>query len=244
MKTKLWKFLITLMVILPLALVSCHDDYMIGIRGQGEIEEETISVDDFDGFLSAISADIFLKQGDRQEVVIEAQQNIIDNIDLDRIDNGIWTIRYHQMVRYAKPVKIYITIPTLTKAGISGSGEITGLTPFTGLDRLRLLVSGSGSIDLETESTEVDAAISGSGDLRMAGKTGEFSLLVSGSGSFHGSDLVTTSADLTLSGSGSARLTVEEFLHVMVSGSGYVYYYGDPDVDAHVSGSGRVIRGQ
>lgn len=235
--------MITLMVILPMALVSCHDDFLIGISGQGEIVEETIQLDDFNGFVSAISADVYLTQGDRQEVTIRAQRNIIDNIDLSRVHAGIWTIRYDQMVRFAKPVKIYITIPNLTKAGVSGSGEITGLTPFTNLGDLTLFISGSGTIDLETESQELDATISGSGDLKMQGKTDKLNARVTGSGSFHAADLVTRRADLTITGSGSARLTAEEFLQVIVTGSGNVYYYGNPDLDLHVTGSGSVIRG-
>jgi hypothetical protein len=243
MKTKMWRMMIAAIVILPMTLVSCHDEFFLGINGQGEIVEETVSLDDFDGFVSGISADIYLTQGDHQEVVIKAQQNIIDNIDLDRIESGIWTIRYHEMVRFSKPVKIYITIPTLTKAGVSGSGEITGLTPFTNLDLLKLSISGSGSMDLDTESKEMDVTISGSGDLKMAGKTDNLYLKVSGSGGFHGMDLVTKSAELTISGSGNARLTVEDYLQVLVSGSGDVYYYGSPELNVHISGSGSVVRG-
>jgi len=242
MKTKMRNMMIAVLVILPMAFVSCHDEFMIGISGQGEIVEQTINLDDFDGFVSAISADIYLTQGDKQEVVIEAQQNIIDNIDLNRVENGKWTIRYHQMVRHSKQVKIYITITTLNIAGISGSGAIAGLTPFTSLDNLKLIISGSGSMDLDTESKSMDVAISGSGDLKMVGKTDKLNLFVSGSGSFNGKDLVTPRAEMTISGSGSARLTVEEYLQVLVSGSGNVYYSGNPELDVHVSGSGSVVR--
>jgi hypothetical protein len=241
MKTSILKTWIIALIILPMTLVSCHDEFFIGISGQGDVTEETLYVDEFNGFISTIAADIYLTQGDKQEVVIEAQQNIIDNINLDRLDDGIWTIGYHRPVISAKPVKIYITIPTLTKAAISGSGDLKGLTPFTGLDNLKLMISGSGSMDLETESNKMDVVISGSGDIKITGETGNLDLLISGSGSFQGSDLVTTKADLTISGSGGARVAVEDFLQVFVSGSGSVYYSGNPEIDVRVSGSGRVI---
>lgn len=229
--------------VLPLFLFSGCEEYVIGINGQGEIVEETVILDDFDGFVSGIEADIYVTQGDRQEVVIRAQQNIIDNIDLDRVYDGTWTIRYHQWVGYSKPVKIYITVPTLTQAAISGSGDIFGLTPFTDLDQLTLRISGSGNIDLETESKALDASISGSGDLYLAGQTDDFDLTVSGSGSLKGTNLVATRADLRISGSGNARLRVEDFLRVVVSGSGDVNYAGNPELDVHISGSGTVIHG-
>lgn len=242
MKTKMWKLMIAALAVLPVALVSCSDELIPGITGRGEIVEQNMNVDDMTGFVTTISAEVYISQGTQQEVRVVAQQNIIDNIDFDPVTDGIWTIHYRDNVWNAKPVKIYITLPTLTLAGISGSGEIKGLTPFTGLEDLSLVVSGSGSMDLETESQKLDAAISGSGDLVISGKTGQVTLVVSGSGGFHGTDLVTPQAEMTISGSGSARLTVEEHLHALVSGSGNVYYLGNPELDVHVSGSGSVNR--
>ncbi len=234
--------MIAMAAILPLALASCHDEFMFGISGQGEIVQQTISTDNFDGFVSAIAADIYLAQGETLKVEIEAQQNIIDNIDLDQMSDGIWTIHFHEMVRYSKPVKIYITMPTLKLAGISGSGKIEGITPFINLDKLNLVISGSGNIDLETESKHLDALISGSGEMLLSGNTDKLSLLISGSGGFHGTGLATPKAETTISGSGSARFTVEEQLKALISGSGSIYYAGNPELDVHVSGSGRVVR--
>ncbi|MFH0761640.1 MAG: head GIN domain-containing protein [Bacteroidota bacterium] len=243
MKTKKWELTIALCAVLPLFLFSSCEEYVIGINGQGEIVEQTVILDDFNGFVSGIAADIYITQGDQQEVVIRAQQNIIDNIDLDRVYDSIWAIRYKQWVGYCKPVKIYITIPTLTRAGISGSGGIFGETPFINLDQLNLNISGSGSIDLETESKAIDAGISGSGDLKLSGQTEDLDMVVSGSGSLKGTNMFTTRADVKISGSGHARLNVEEFLRVVVSGSGNVIYSGDPELDIHICGSGTVIHG-
>ncbi len=236
------KLTIALAAILPLALLSCQDEFFHSVTGQGEIVSQTVSLDDFTGFASTIAADIYVTQGDKQEVVIEAQQNIIDNIDLDRIDHGIWTIHYHEMVRYSKPVKIHITVPTLTFAAISGSGKIEGVTRFDDLDNLKLVISGSGTIDLETYSDAIDAVISGSGDLLLSGKTKKLMLLISGSGGLYAGQLLSPQAEITISGSGSARVNADESLQVLVTGSGNVYYTGNPELDIHVSGSGKVVR--
>ena len=241
MKMSSRKLMIALVAILPMALVSCQDDFMFGVSGQGEIVKQTVQIEDFDGFVSTIAADIFITQGDEQEVVIEAQQNIIDEINLDRVDNGIWTIHFRHIVHYARPIKIYITMTTLTKAGITGSGDIEGVTAFTGLDRLKLFITGSGSIDLDSDSKEIDAEITGSGDMKLYGSTERVDLLISGSGGFLGKDLKTAEAEITITGSGNARLNVEEYLKVFIAGSGTVYYTGNPEVDLHISGSGNVI---
>ena len=47
--------------------------------------------------------------------------------------------------------------------------------------------------------------------------------------------------EISISGSGNCRCWVENDLEVRVSGSGSVYYKGDPEkVDARISGSGKV----
>ncbi len=234
--------MVAMIAILPMVLISCHDEFKFGISGQGEIVRETASIENFDGFISAIAADIYVRQGDTLKVEIEAQENIIDNIDLDKVIDGIWTIHYREMVRYSKPVKIYITMPTLTLAGISGSGKIEGITRFKNLDELNLVISGSGNINLETETKHIDALISGSGEMLLSGNTDKLSLLLSGSGGFRGTDLLSPKAEATISGSGSARINAQDQLNALISGSGSVYYTGNPELNVHVSGSGTVKR--
>ena len=48
-------------------------------------------------------------------------------------------------------------------------------------------------------------------------------------------------ADVTISGSGDAEVTVSDDLDVKITGSGDVYYKGNPDLDVNITGSGEVI---
>jgi len=239
MKTRNFYLFAVAIATLSLSAPSCTDDYVEGIEGQGEIIESTVYPDNFEGVVSAIAATIYLTQGEKQEVVIQAQENIIDNILLD-VRNGVWTIEYDRWVRWARPVKIYITMPDLKKAGITGSGAIIGETRFENLNNLDLLITGSGNIDIDSDSKALDILISGSGRFDLAGTTDELDILVSGSGNIHGLDLEAKSAEVTISGSGSTFLNVTDALKVIISGSGSVYYSGTPEIDSHISGSGSV----
>jgi len=242
MKTNVRNYLLAVVAVIPFLLVSCEDGFFGSISGEGEIVQETLYVDDFDGFVSTISADVYISQGDELEVVVEAQQNIIDNINTDWVRNGIWTIKYYHWVKRAKPVKIYITLPDLTKIGLSGSGEIFGETTFTDVGQLDLNISGSGKIDLDTEAEETYIRISGSGDVYLTGYTNLLDCAISGSGGIHAYGFIVQRADIGISGSGDARVNVEESLDVRISGSGSVFYRGNPVVDSHISGSGTVRR--
>ena len=202
MKTNVRNYLLTALLVVPVLFSSC-DKGVIGISGDGEIVEATLDVRDFDGFVNNIAADIYVTQGDEFSVVIEAQENIIDNLNIDEVDNGIWTIKYYRMVRWAKDVKIYITMPELTKARINGSGDIVGENAFNGMDKLKLTIAGSGKINLEAYAEEVDLKIIGSGDIYLVGECDFLDCSISGSGGIHAFKMLAGEAGINVSGSGS-----------------------------------------
>lgn len=237
----LFKPTIALLALLTGILTSCTDQYFPGITGEGEVIEATLTPNDFTGFVSAIAADVYLTQGDTQKVVVEAQENIIDNIRT-HVSNGIWLIEYRNLVFRAEPVKIFITVPDLTKAAISGAGSITGLTPFENLGHLEFAISGAGDMDMEAESEELDVRISGAGDLNLRGTTEYLDISISGAGSVDAYDLPARDTEIVISGSGNAYVDVEDYLNVTISGSGSVYYEGNPEVDLLITGSGKVRR--
>ena len=239
MKTNFRNLLLTTLVAMPFLFMSCEDG-LIGISGEGEVVQESLDVDFFDGFILAIAADVYISQGEEQEVRIEAQQNIIDNLDIDGVRNGVWKIKNYRWVRNSKSIKIYITVPKLTEVGLSGSGDIIGETTFDGSDKLELSISGSGKIDLDVEYDELNLRISGSGDIYLSGSTDLLDCSISGSGGIHAYDMTARLVDISVSGSGNTRVLVDESLEVSISGSGSVFYRGTPEIDSHISGSGRI----
>lgn len=231
-------------LVLPLLLISCDEDTFPGITGEGNVVTETLMLDDFTGFANAIAADIYLTQGDEQEVVIEAQQNIIDNLEIDEDDDGFWKIKNDRWVRRSKPVKIFITLPNLDKVIVAGSGDVVGDTSFENLEDLELLIAGSGSIKLDINCETLELLITGSGDFDLSGKSPSLDGAVAGSGSIRAYDLQTERSEISITGSGSGKLSVSEFLRATITGSGDVYYRGTPEVDVRVTGSGSVRKDQ
>ncbi len=210
-----------------------------GIIGTGPKVKKTLTIDAFNGFTLGIGGNVYLTQGNTQSVTVEAQQNIIDNI-LTTVSDNHWNIRFDKNVRNYEGIKIWITVPILTKAYVSGSGNIIGETKFTKLNDLVVGVSGSGNIKLELEAQDIDGKISGSGDVKLGGVAKSLNISISGSGDFISDALRVQSATIHISGSGDATVHAEDSLEVRVSGSGDVRYRGRPKVVAKVSGSGDV----
>lgn len=213
---------------------------LTGIRGEGPKVTKNLDLSTFEGIGLSINADVYVQQGNSQSVKIEAQQNIIENLKKE-VKNGVWKISFDKNVRNHDGVKIWITMKELTSVAVSGSGRVIGENQFQVNGPLSLAVSGSGEIQLDSESESLNGAISGSGDLKLAGKTGKCNINITGSGDVVAFDLYTQETSVRISGSGDASVNVNEILNVSIAGSGDVYYKGNAKVRSKISGSGDVI---
>ncbi len=232
-------FLLPLMFLAFTPAMQAQNWWKSGISGEGSSVRESLEVADFEAFSLNIPATLYVRQGNRQEVEIEAQQNIIDNV-LTEVQGGQWKIKYDRPVRRAQNVTIWITVPHLTAAHISGSGEVLGEGMFSGLDAMEVSISGSGNINMGLEAKSLESSISGSGDIVLRGETDTHTIHISGSGDVSAFDMHAQDVDIHISGSGDVEVHADGKLNVSTSGSGDVYYAGRPQVRARVSGSGDV----
>lgn len=235
------KSVFTALTLAALGLTGCDDDDVI--RGRGDTVTKFRVVSTFDAVEVNGDFEVYLTQGPGQEVRLEGQENVLDAITT-QIDGRELEIKFKPFVnvRNHKPIRVYITNPTLTGVELSGSSRAEGQTPWT-VDNLNLRVSGSGSMALEVrEANAVDSRISGSGTLSLSGDAEDFESEISGSGDVRAFSLVTKRADAKISGSGNCELTVTQSLNARISGSGNVRYRGEPVVNVSVSGSGKVTR--
>lgn len=194
-----------------------------GVSGEGAIVTKTISLDQFSGIEVGLGADVHLTQGNKQEVVIKAQQNIIDLIERD-VRGRKWTIELEDGInlRNHKGIDIYITLPIVDKLAIAGSGSIIGETAFKDLRDLSVSIAGSGEVKLRGNGEDLEVSIAGSGDVDLA-------------------DFVAQDCDVSIAGSGDCEINVSDRLEVSIAGSGDVKYKGDPSkVKSSIAGSGDV----
>ncbi|MBK8505612.1 MAG: DUF2807 domain-containing protein [Saprospiraceae bacterium] len=221
-------------------LQSCVlDDVFDCEHGRGDIIEESFDLDDVNSITLRMDATVFITQGDDPGVTISGQANIIDEIDF-QVRNRELVIDNHRCLRNYDPVEIYITTTEIRELNISGSGSILSENQLA-VNDLQLNISGSGKMDLNILADDIFGRISGSGDMYLQGTMDDLNYTISGSGNLNAFDLETQTANITISGSGNAEVTVIEHLEVRSSGSGDVYYRGNPVIDSRLSGSGRVI---
>lgn len=207
-------------------------------RGSGNVETITRSIEPFHSLDSRISGNVFIEQGN-SSLRIEAEDNILPLLETS-VENGVLVINAKKCIRPQKTIKIYAGMEEVRSLSLSGSGDIIGTTPIDS-ENLDLAITGSGNIKLETNASSLKSLISGSGGVLLKGNASSHEINIEGSGSVDAPELRTEMTRVSIRGAGNANVYADRKLDTNISGSGNVFYGGDPDeCNTQVSGSGKV----
>ncbi len=238
MKTKLFKTIaVTGFVLLSILLGTVQGSPLF------EDKKETRNVGDFDEIGLAIPANLYLTQGSKNEVIIEADEDVLEKIETE-VHGTSLSIKFEKWYNYrgVGKINVYITVKAIKELVVSGSGDVIAKSAIKA-DKLAFVVSGSGSILIDDLNVkDVYAMITGSGDVRIEGKetANELDATVTGSGDFESINIKFKEADLSITGSGSIETDVTDELEASITGSGKIYYKGNPLIDANITGSGKI----
>lgn len=210
------------------------------LSGSGNIVEEDRPVSNFDQVVLNGMGNLIITQGNSKSLTIEADDNILPVITTE-VKSGVLVIGLKEGIRMVGTAKItyHLAVKDLSGLEISGLGQanIAQLQSKS----LELGLSGSGKIQIDDLQAEtLSANSSGLGAFTLGGKVTTLTLNFSGAGFFDAKNLETSTATLTINGTGTASVWVTDQLDVNISGGGYVSYYGDPQVTKTISGIGKV----
>jgi hypothetical protein len=195
----------------------------VGVEGSGVPATQVRDVAAFGGVDLAGSNDVTIHVGGKQSVVVTADDNLVDRVTT-RVEGGELVIGTTSGSFTTKsPMKVEVTVPALHALTLSGSGTVVA----DGIDTKSMTVAlpGSGLMRLTGTANALDVDHSGSGDAQLGG-------------------LVASDVHAVLGGSGRIVVNATKSLDATVSGSGAIFYRGDPSqVTTSVTGSGAVLRG-
>lgn len=223
---------------IPILITGC-DNSLFGIKGSGEILKQDLTIAEFNKIDLAIDAEIEIIKDENRKVEIVAQQNIFELIKTEIVSDK-WIIDFTKEVSDYKQITIYIYTPKIEGIEISGSGDIYSSDTFSN-ENTEFSISGSGDIDFLVDSENTQISIPGSGSINLVGGTINQDISISGSGDVNCFKFFSDKSEVNISGSGKTEIYVRNNLFVTISGSGNVYYKGEPSVNSIITGSGKVI---
>lgn len=152
------------------------------IYGSGELTSHSLSVDPFSKINLTGQANINVVKGDTQSIIVRAQQNIFDVLDIHTSNNSLFIgVKNNYSICTSNGIFIDIVSPTaITDVSITGSGDLN--ISGSSQELFNVTVTGAGNIyayGLDVDNVSI--GISGAAACSVkANKT--LNVIISGSG--------------------------------------------------------------
>lgn len=233
---------IVLIALLAVATVVPANAQRKRIKGSGDVETEKRNLDGFTGVKTATAIDIYLTQGNKFEVIVEADDNLIEHI-ITKVDDGILKVYFDRVnVTWSKKKVVHVTMKEIEYIKASSAGDVIGQNLIKAED-LKIVTSSAGDVILEVVAQSLDLSTSSSGDITLSGEADYLEANTSSAGDIKAYELTVKEADISASSAGDVKITVTDRLHAKASSAGDIYYRGNPPkVDARSSSAGDIVK--
>lgn len=194
-------------------------------------------------------AEVTLRQGTSEGVVLEASAQALQQIDTE-VHNRTLSITLNDQRHWwdwilgggaTRSPRITVNFINLERIEATGSVGFTAGTLKT--NDLRLDLSGASTLrisDLQASRLRLEGA--GAVKAELGGNVAAQFVELSGASSYQAGGLVSESAVLQVSGAGKATINASKSLKVEISGAGAVQYIGNPKLEQEISGVGKISR--
>jgi hypothetical protein len=184
----------------------------------------------FHGISVSSGIDLYLTQGNTEEVVVKADPDIIDDV-VTEVEGGVLRIYMKKKFNnwsWNGDRKVYVTFDDLTRLDVSAGADAEAENAFK-LDELKISVSSGADLeidDLTAESVWLDTS-SGS-DAEVSGRVVNFEGSSSSGSDLSCAGLVAENCKVSASSGSDAEVHATKQLKANASSGGDVRYKGNP----------------
>jgi Putative auto-transporter adhesin, head GIN domain len=189
--------------------------------GSGVAATHARVVPTFKGIELAGANNVIVRVGQKQSVTVHADDNLLARVTT-QVRSGNLVIGQTPGNLSAKaPMSVVVSVPTLDAITLRGDGNISAT---------------------QIDSPSLTITIPGSGTVHATGTTAHLTVTIGGSGAASLGGVTARDARAALSGDGTIMLTARHSLAATVSGSGAIFYGGNPPkVTQTVTGTGTIM---
>ncbi len=222
MKKKLIPFLVGSIIIL-LILNSCF----YGIRGSKKVVKSERQVEVFESISASAGIDVILTQDSVVKVVVEADDNLQDNIKTE-VSNGELKIYPEKRIRSCKAKRVYVSFKTIHSINASSGSAIKSKSELK-LPALDLSASSGANIDLALLVVDdLNAEGSSGGDINLSGTVNNLSVDGSSGVRIRAFDLQCKTCTAGASSGATIKINVSEKIIAKASSGGNISVAGYP----------------
>lgn len=225
------KPILTLLISINLMACTTHvktGDGSHEVNKNGSEVSETRQVGSFNEIYLDGVFNVYLRQGDKEELIIEADKEEAAQI-LSEVKNETLVISMKDDTDFGdmEPVKIYVTVRDLKSLSTEGVGAVTCEQALK-LDNFTLTCKGVGAIDIKLSANSLVVKSETVGAITLAGKVNDADISHNGVGVLQAFELFAKNLKLSSEGVGAAEVYASESIDIDAKGVGSVAYKGNP----------------
>jgi len=196
----------------------------------------------YDGIVFSAVGDVFITQGQGFSFTMQGPQNVVEALTTEIVGSDllISSVKCFYGINEDNKFTISITMPAVRSMDMSGTGNMKSVNTLTG-DFIEVAANGVGYLDVDIEADSLHTEITGSGTVKLTGAVRKHDIISASVADINAYGLVTDTTIVDHRGVGSVYSFVNALLKASLSGTGNIYYKGDPIVDEHITGTGKVI---
>ncbi|MDA3816403.1 MAG: DUF2807 domain-containing protein [Prolixibacteraceae bacterium] len=194
--------------------------------GNGNVVKEDREISGFNSISASAGLNVYLTQSDEEQVVVEADENLMEYIITDVRGNQL-QCEVEGNIRRSTKLNIYVSYKVLNNISISSGADIETENMLRS-NNLSINASSGADANLEIEAVSVNCQASSGADVKLKGQCDHFSANSSSGADIKANGLSCKSAQAVASSAGDIRLSVSESINANASSGGDVVFHGSP----------------
>lgn len=241
--------LLVLLAIVLISGISCNKSPVSDcFVSTGSIKTEVRVIEDFHSIMLQDNINLYLKQNDKNKLVLEAGSNLMSKIVTEVNDEGILEIkndnRCNWVRSYDKPINVYLDFVRLDTLIYKSIGTVTNEDTIQSDTLILEVMEGAGLLALTVDTYKFTANLHyGTADIVTSGRTNISFGYLAGAGKIDNRSLKSGLVYLSNKSSNDIYVYATTGIEVTIDNIGNIYYLGNPsEIKRDGIGNGELIK--
>lgn len=194
--------------------------------------EQEKPIDTFHGVYAGGLMNVYLKEGEKESLVIRADDFVIDQVKT-KVENGILKIYTEGFIRGERITDAYVTYKKIDYLEGGGATTLISQNIITA-EHFKIKTYNSAEIKVQLDCDTLVMRMDGNANVQLAGKADHFDLQICHVGDLMAYHFETKTCKTTIDtgpqSPGIARIHVRDSLDVSIKGPRHLYYRGEPAI--------------
>ena len=210
------------------------------VKGNGHVVKETRNLTGFKSIKASTGLDVFLIQDSMDQVVVEADENLLQIIDT-QLKGTVLEIYTNQPIRWSKSKKVYVHFSSLEGVK-SSSGSVVRSQSEIVAGQFELSASSGSQQYIGLNCEKLVGRSSSGAQVHLSGKSKKSDLKASSGSHMKAEDLVCEESVADVSSGAHIWIRVNREFSGEASSGGHIYYFGAPErVTVNTSSGGNIV---